>query len=70
MAEINKTIQIDLTTNAKEISAQIDVVQNNIDYYSSVTNLEGDSLYSYNEANYFTDNKLNNGSYSFFIKRI
>ena len=44
--------------------------ENNIDYYSSVTELEGNSLYSYNKDNYFTDNKLNNSSYSFFIKRV
>jgi hypothetical protein len=44
--------------------------ENNIDYYSSVTNLEGDSLYNYNQCNYFDDNnELINDEYSFFIKR-
>jgi hypothetical protein len=45
--------------------------ENNIDYYSSVTNLEGDSLYNYNQSNYFdNNNKLISDAYSFFIKRL
>jgi hypothetical protein len=46
--------------------------ENNIDYYSSVTNLEGDSLYNYNQSNYFdnNNNKLISDRYSFFIKRV
>jgi len=44
--------------------------ENIIDYYSSVTNLEGDSLYNYNQSNYFdNNNKLISDAYSFFIKR-
>jgi hypothetical protein len=44
--------------------------ENNIDYYSSCTNLEGLSLYEYVYENYFDENNsLINSSYSFFIKR-
>ena len=45
-------------------------LQNNIDFYSSVTNLEDISLYSYNKNNYFDEtNNLLDDNYSFFIMR-
>ena len=45
-------------------------LHNNIDFYSSVTNLEVISLYSYNKNNYFDEtNNLLDDDYSFFIMR-
>ena len=44
--------------------------KNNIDFYGSVTDLEGASLYAYNHLNYFDENNnLLNTDFSFFIKR-
>ena len=45
-------------------------LQNNIDFYSSVTKLENNSLYDYNKNNYFDEtNNLLDVDYSFFIMR-
>jgi len=43
--------------------------ENNIGYYSSVSQLEDNSLYNYNATNYFDNNTLLEDQYSFFIKR-
>jgi hypothetical protein len=45
-------------------------INNNIDFYSSTTDLEGLSLYGYDHKNYFDENNnLMDNKYSFFIKR-
>lgn len=45
-------------------------LENNIDFFSSVTDLEGKSLYEYSKLNYFDDtNNLLDNDYSFFIMR-
>ena len=48
--------------------------ENDIDFYSTVTPLEGASLYNYNSSNYFDDAGdsralKENAPFSFFIKR-
>lgn len=44
--------------------------KNNIDFYGSVTELEGISLYAYSHVNYFDENNnLLDTDFSFFIKR-
>lgn len=53
--------------NAESQLKQI-CVENNIDFYSSCTELEGKSLYAYNHENYMKDQLIDN-EYSFFIKR-
>ena len=45
-------------------------IENNIDFFTSTSELEGLSLYSYDKINYFNENNnLNDNSFSFFIKR-
>jgi hypothetical protein len=44
-------------------------IDNNIDFFSSTTSLEGKSLYEYNYNNYFENENLRDDNYSFFIKR-
>ena len=55
--------------NAESQLKQICLI-NNIDFYSSTSSLEGQSLYEYNYTNYFDEtNNLIDNKYSFFIKR-
>jgi hypothetical protein len=45
-------------------------INNNIDYFSATTHLEGLSLYDYDHNNYFNENnELKEDNFSFFIKR-
>lgn len=44
-------------------------LENNIDFFSSTSDLEDKSLYEYNESNYFNNNELIDNKFSFLIKR-
>lgn len=55
--------------NAESQLKEICII-NGIDFFSSVNELEGSSLYNYNKSNYYDiDNNLKDDKYSFFIKR-
>ena len=44
-------------------------IENNIDFFTSTSDLEDKSLYEYNELNYFNNSELVDDKFSFLIKR-
>ena len=75
IAELGVTYGAHTTTNNDwwfnaESQLEIIIMKNGMDIFESVNNIEGDSIYSYNEHNYFENNELKKThEILFFIKR-